>query len=41
VIGPDRIYRSAVLDGLWLQVDWLWQDPLPPVLNVLREWGLV
>jgi Uma2 family endonuclease len=37
----DGIYRSDVLNGLWLQVAWLWQDPLPPVLQVLKEWGLV
>jgi Uma2 family endonuclease len=35
------IYRSTVLDGLWLKVDWLWQEPLPPLLTVLKEWGLV
>ena len=39
--GPDGIVRSRVLDGLWLRVDWLWREPLPPVLDVLREWGLV
>src|SRR4028118_166183 len=27
VVGNDRIYNSRVLDGLWLQVDWLWQEP--------------
>ena len=35
------VYRSAVLSGLWLRVEWLWQEPLPPLLDVLREWGLV
>lgn len=33
--------RSIVLPGLWLRVEWLWQEPLPPLLQVLREWGLV
>jgi Uma2 family endonuclease len=37
----DGIFRSTVLDGLWLKVDWLWQEPLPPVLDVLKEWRLV
>jgi Uma2 family endonuclease len=43
LIVPDEqgIYRSAVLAGLWLKVDWLWQRPLPTVLEVLREWKLV
>ena len=50
--GPDGIYRlvlpdeedlyhSAVLEGCWLRVDWLWQKPLPSILSVLQEWGLV
>jgi Uma2 family endonuclease len=31
----DGVYRSSVIDGLWLRVDWLWQRP--PVGDVLRE----
>ncbi len=38
---PGGIYRSLVLPGFWLKVDWLWQEPLPPVLEVLKELGLV
>ena len=37
----DGIFRSRALEGLWLRVDWLWQEELPPLLSVLREWGLV
>jgi len=37
----DGILRSVVLKGLWLRVDWLWQRPLPKVMKVLKEWGLV
>jgi Uma2 family endonuclease len=40
-IGENSVYRSAVLNGLWLKVDWLWQDPLPPLLSVLKKWRLV
>ena len=40
-IGQDGIYRSVVLKGLWLKVDWLWQRPLPPVLKILKAWELV
>jgi Uma2 family endonuclease len=42
-VAPDAqgIYHSTVLAGLWLRVDWLWQSPLPPVLDVLRELGVV
>ena len=40
---PDAegIYRSKVLAGLWLNVSWLWQTPLPATLSVLREWKVV
>ncbi len=37
----NGIYRSQVIEGLWLKVDWLWQDPLPTLMSVLKEWGLV
>lgn len=42
-VAPDAegVYHSAVLSGLWLQVDWLWQRPHPPLLEVLRAWGLL
>jgi Uma2 family endonuclease len=40
-VGADGIYRSAVLNGLWLKVEWLWQDPLPSLMSVLREWRLM
>ena len=34
-------YHSVVLPGLWLQVDWIWQTPLPPLLSVLKAWELI
>jgi Uma2 family endonuclease len=40
-VGEDSVFHSGVLPGLWLKVEWLWQDPHPPVLSVLREWGLI
>ncbi len=51
-LGADGIYRPAALDeqgryhsvvlpGLWLQVGWLWQTPLPPLLSVLKAWELI
>ncbi len=43
VVQPDAqgLYHSAILKGLWLKVDWLWQEPLPHLMKVLKEWGLV
>ncbi len=40
-LGDDGIFRSREIEGLWLKVDWLWQDPLPMLMSVLKEWGLV
>jgi Uma2 family endonuclease len=40
-VGDDGIFRSTVLDGLWLQVEWLWQESLPLLLTVLQEWELI
>ena len=40
-LGDDGIFRSDVLAGLWLKVEWLWQEPLPPLMSVLKDWGLV
>ncbi len=36
---PDRqgFYRSEVLKGFRLKPEWLWQEPLPKVTDVLRE----
>ena len=34
-------YQSAVLPGLWINLDWLWQSPLPSVRSVLKAWEAV
>ena len=34
-------YQSVVLPSLWLQVSWLWQTPLPPLLSILKAWELI
>jgi Uma2 family endonuclease len=35
----DGIFRSTVLKGLWLKAEWLWRRP--PLVEVLKEWGLI
>ena len=37
VVGADGVYRSRVLAGFWLQVDWLWDRP--GVREVMRAWA--
>lgn len=39
--GAAGVYHSEVVPGFWLRVEWLWQEPLPKVLDVLRELGVV
>jgi Uma2 family endonuclease len=40
-IGDDGVFRSRVLRGLWLKVDWLWRKPLPSVMSVQKAWKLI
>lgn len=39
--GAEGEYHSCALPGFWLRVEWLWQTPLPAVLDVVRELGLI
>ncbi len=34
-------FESRVIEGLWLKTDWLWQDELPNLIDVLKEWKIV
>lgn len=40
---PDQegLFRSEVLTNFWLKSEWLWQEPLPKILAVAREFGLL
>lgn len=37
--GREGEYRARVLPDFWLRVEWLWQEPLPAVEDVLLEVG--
>jgi Uma2 family endonuclease len=37
----DGIYRSKTIAGFWLRVEWLWQTPPPPALEILRELKII
>ena len=39
--GDKGEYRARVLPGFWLKVEWLWQEPLPSTITILRELGLI
>lgn len=38
--GGEGTFRSEVLKGFWLKVEWLWQEPLPSLMSVLKAWEL-
>ncbi len=35
--GKEGEYHALTLPGFWLRVEWLWQEPLPAVEDVLLE----
>ena len=37
----NAIFESKVLPGLRLEAAWFWQDPLPPLLSILKLWKLI
>ncbi len=37
LLGSKGVYRSTVLSGFWMRVEWLWQRP--PVRQIIQEWG--
>lgn len=39
--GRSGVYESRALRGLRLPVDWLWQEPLPKLVEARRALGLV
>ena len=42
-IYPDanNRYRSATLEGLWVDAAWFWKSPLPSLWTVLKAWQLI
>ena len=38
-VGREGVYHSERLPGFWLRVEWLWQEPLPAIEDVLLEVG--
>lgn len=39
--GSEGEYHALVIPGFWLRVQWLWQEPLPKTLDILRELRLL
>jgi Uma2 family endonuclease len=42
VIRPKNgVIRSVVLNGFWLQIDWMWQKPLPDLIETAKTMGML
>ena len=41
VLAENNIFNSKVLDGMTLKIDWFWQETLPTLMGVLKDWKLV
>ena len=37
----NGVFESEVLPGLRLEASWFWQEPLPPLLSILKLWKLI
>jgi Uma2 family endonuclease len=35
------VFRSPTIKGLWIRVPWLWQRPLPLLIDLQKQMGLV
>ncbi len=40
-LSANGKFESRVINGLWIKTEWLWQEPLPNLIDVLKEWELV
>jgi len=40
-LSADGKFESGVIEGLWINTEWLWQEQLPNLMEVLKEWELV
>jgi len=40
-LSAEGIFESRVVEGLWINTDWLWQEELLNLIDILKEWNLV
>lgn len=40
-LTAEGAFESRVLEGLWISPEWLWQETLPNLMEILREWKMV
>src|SRR5215207_2866906 len=39
--GRYAVLRSEVIPGMWFRAEWFWDDSMPLLKDVCKEWGLV
>lgn len=39
-LQEDGKFESGIIPGLWIDTAWLWQEDLPTVMSVIKEWKL-
>jgi Uma2 family endonuclease len=37
-VRPNGRFESVVLPGFWLQIGWLWENPLPTLPDIIERW---
>ncbi len=40
-LSAEGIFKSRVIEGIWIKTDWLWQEELPNLIDILKDWELV
>ncbi len=40
-LSTEGKFESKVIKGLWINTDWLWQEELPNLMDILKGWELV
>jgi Uma2 family endonuclease len=40
-LGEPAALRADALPGMWILTEWLWQRPMPRLLEIQKAWGLI
>lgn len=40
-ISAGGRFESKIIEGLWINTNWLWQETLPNLIDILKEWKLI
>jgi Uma2 family endonuclease len=40
-LDDEGVFRSVVMPGFWIKLEWLWREELPGLNEIQRLWGLI